>query len=91
MVYLRYRQYVEVWELVYYVLFYALGRAHTESTRHESTKSPPPLYPIQEKYRISCMETAHTDSMQHTCTWKKTYTGSDRQLQSSHKKIARQN
>ena len=24
----------------------ALGRAHTESTRHESTRSPPPLYPI---------------------------------------------
>ena len=23
-----------------------LGRAHTESTRHESTRSPPPLYPI---------------------------------------------
>ena len=23
-----------------------LSRAHTESTRHESTRSPPPLYPI---------------------------------------------
>ena len=23
-----------------------LGRAHTESTRHESTRSPPPLYPM---------------------------------------------
>ena len=23
-----------------------LGRAHTKSTRHESTRSPPPLYPI---------------------------------------------
>ena len=42
---------------------------------------PPPLYPIQEKNRISCIETAHTGSMQHTRTWKKTYTGNDRQLQ----------
>ena len=37
------------------------------------------------------MDTAHTESMQHTRTWKKTYTSNDRQLQSSHKKIARQN
>ena len=47
----------------------------------ESTRSLPPLYPIQEKNRISCMETAHTGSMQHTRTWKKTYTGNDRQFQ----------
>ena len=55
--------------------------AHTKSTRHESARSLPPLYPIQEKNRISCMETAHTGSMQHTRTWKKTYTGNDRQFQ----------
>ena len=29
-----------------FVVFDILGRAHTESTRHESTRSPPPLYPI---------------------------------------------
>ena len=45
----------------------------------------------RQKNRISCMDTAHIDSMQHTRTWKKTYIGNDRQLQSSHKKIATQN
>ena len=35
--------------------------AVNESTRHESTRSPPPLYPIHEKNRIRCMETAHID------------------------------
>ena len=54
-------------------------------------KSLPSLYPMKQKNRISCMDTAHTESMQHTRTWKKTYTSNDRQLQSSHKKIACQN
>ena len=30
-----------------------LGRTHTESTRHESTKSLPPLYPMQQKNRTN--------------------------------------
>ena len=59
--------------------------ARTLSRHNMNRQSLPPLYPIQEKNRISCMDTAHIDSMQHTRTWKKTYTGNDRQLQSSHK------
>ena len=66
------------------------GRSHTESTRHESTTSLPLLYPMKQKI-VSVVWIPRTDSMQHTCTWKKTYTSNDRQLQSSHKKIARQN
>ena len=30
-------------------LGHCLGRSHTESTQHESTNSPPPLYPMQQK------------------------------------------
>ena len=64
--------------------------ARTLCRHNMNRQSLPPLYPIQEKNRISCMDTAQTDSMQHTRTWKRTYTGNDRQLQSSRKKIARQ-
>ena len=33
-----------------------LGRSHTESTQHESTNSPPPLYPMQQKNRTNWMD-----------------------------------
>ena len=30
-----------------------LGRPHTESTQHESTNFPPPLYPMQKTNRTN--------------------------------------
>ena len=40
---------------------------HTESTRHESTRSPPPLYPMSSQIRLSRIRgihvTPHTESM----------------------------
>ena len=62
-----------------------------ESTRHESTRSPPPLCPIHEKI-VSDVWRPRTLARCNTHVHrKKMYTGNDRQLQSSHKKIARQN
>ena len=50
---------------------------------------------IKPTCTVGCRYATHTYmekcTMQHTRTWKKTYTGNDRQLLSSHKKIARQN
>ena len=39
-----------------------LGRSHTESTQHESIKSPPPLYPTLSQIRLSLIGGIHVTS-----------------------------